>query len=63
MYSHIYIKVISFLFIFTCNVTRYSYVNEYYVNGYRNNQNTDKYNRNKYNTLMVKSLLLHHRFS
>ncbi len=44
MYSHIYIKVISFLFIFTCNVTRYSYVNEYYVNGYRNNQNTDKYN-------------------
>lgn len=39
MYSHIYIKVISFLFIFTCNVTIYSYVNEY-----RNNQNTDKYN-------------------
>lgn len=43
MYSHIYIKVISF-FISTCNVTRYSYVNEYYVNGYRNNQNSDKYN-------------------
>lgn len=40
MYSYIYIKVISFLlFIFSCNVTRYGYVNRY-----RNNQNTDKYN-------------------
>ena len=29
MYSHIYIKVISFLFIFDCNVTRYGYVNKY----------------------------------
>ena len=49
MYSHIYIKVISFLYldIFSCNVTRYDYVNRY-----RNNQNTDKYNRNKYNTLI-----------
>lgn len=36
MYSHIYIKVISFLFIFTCNINGYSY-SYGYVNRYGNN--------------------------
>ena len=47
MYSHIYIKVISFLFIFTCNINGYSYSYGYgygYVNRYGNNQNMSKYN-------------------